>query len=622
MRTSASKPISALRATAALLWLVASACPTVDAAQIPFALSPSEPSTSSSSSATPKVSSPADFSGHSVVRFTTRSRAQFASILDYADQHRLDVWSARRGVPCPSPQEHATPLAALHDPQWNPQLGCIDLRLVTAPAGNQLDALMQSLALQPQHEYKQFSPLAVPQIMIPDVQQLIDEQKAQRTSRTMAQSQAYDETWHDDYHSYQEIDDFLSHLEVTYPAYAKKVDIGTTHEGRTIWVLKVGHGQNNTDSPTPRPTLPGDGDDDDDDGGDDDDDDDEDDKGDGDKAGEDEEDGDGDSHKHAGAERKRKRKQKHKGSKKHRKPGKISIVIAAEQHAREWISTSTSLFFASELLRSALSDPAPNNDDRSSPIALPWTRKQALKILSRFEISFVPLVNPDGYVYSWDENRMWRKNRQPNDGEEGGDGECSGIDLNSNWGVEFQPGAYPCSESFAGRQAFEARETNALATYIAGLDNVEAVVDLHSYGQLLTYPYSYTCSTSPGDEEDLLELSLGAVRKLRSVHSRTFTVGKTCDIVGEAAGNLLDWSYASSSSAPPGSNEEGEKLPRLAHKVKYTFAMQLRDGGTYGFLLPSAQIRPTGEETGAALVYLLGFVWEREGDKQKSGRGR
>ena len=34
--------------------------------------------------------------------------------------------------------------------------------------------------------------------------------------------------------------------------------------------------------------------------------------------------------------------------------------------------------------------------------------------------------------------------------------------------------------------------------------------------------------------------------------------------------------------------------------VKYSYALELRDAGRHGFILPAAQIRPTGEETWAA----------------------
>jgi hypothetical protein len=39
----------------------------------------------------------------------------------------------------------------------------------------------------------------------------------------------------------------------------------------------------------------------------------------------------------------------------------------------------------------------------------------------------ISFAQPDGYIYSWDYDRLWRKSRQ----EVGKD--CFGIDLNRNW---------------------------------------------------------------------------------------------------------------------------------------------------------------------------------------------
>lgn len=39
--------------------------------------------------------------------------------------------------------------------------------------------------------------------------------------------------------------------------------------------------------------------------------------------------------------------------------------------------------------------------------------------------------------------------------------------------------------------------------------------------------------------------------------------------------------------------------------VTYSYALELRDRGRYGFLLPANQIRPTGEETFAAIKTMV-----------------
>ena len=71
------------------------------------------------------------------------------------------------------------------------------------------------------------------------------------------------------------------------------------------------------------------------------------------------------------------------------------------------------------------------------------------------QISFTlsPSANPDGYEYSINQDRYWRKNRAPNSGSS-----CYGTDLNRNWafhwgetGVSFDP----CSEIYCGGAAFD-----------------------------------------------------------------------------------------------------------------------------------------------------------------------
>lgn len=81
------------------------------------------------------------------------------------------------------------------------------------------------------------------------------------------------------------------------------------------------------------------------------------------------------------------------------------IWIMAGQHAREWIAPASTMLFIDELLLSSSSQ----------------------NILKNFEFAVMPLVNPDGYEYSRNTNRLWRKNRNRNGGSGGG------VDLNRNW---------------------------------------------------------------------------------------------------------------------------------------------------------------------------------------------
>lgn len=495
-----------------------------------------------------------NFTSQQVVRFHTQSRSQFDALLQTAHLLQLDVWSAHRGRGC----------ASMATPSLSKDTGCIDIRLAsTAVSAQSSQELLQQLmqpfaAASPRVSAPKFS------VLIPDLQVLIDSQIAQSAHISLSGNQS----WHESYHTYDEISEQLHYLAQTYPEYARIVEVGKTHENRIIWGIKIGGGQSA----------------------------------------------------HVEGQD---------------KSAKAGIVIIGEQHAREWISASTTTYFASELLRIAL-EPSDSKDElrrtglfrrrkgrkggkkrkgkkgRKSTAA-PWSRREAKLILSTFDITFVPLANPDGYVYSWDKNRMWRKNRQPNKFPPGLF--CNGVDLNRNWGFEFSADSVsalgsPCSELYPGTEAFSAAETRALAHYLQDPENnVKGFFDLHSYGQLLMYPYSWNCDAMVPDEEDLLELGLGAVKSLKNVHGRTFSAGKMCQVYAQSGGNAVDWAYAA--STPLASDEDPQPGPEPTpgkHKIKWSYSVELRDGGTYGFLLPPQQIIPSSQEISKALVYMLGFI--------------
>lgn len=69
------------------------------------------------------------------------------------------------------------------------------------------------------------------------------------------------------------------------------------------------------------------------------------------------------------------------------------VWLDALTHAREWITGSTMLYIIDQLA------------------AGPRDGRQRASELFRKNYIIVPVVNPDGYVYTWTTNRMWRKNR-------------------------------------------------------------------------------------------------------------------------------------------------------------------------------------------------------------------
>merc|ERR1712227_1184281 len=86
--------------------------------------------------------------------------------------------------------------------------------------------------------------------------------------------------------------------------------------------------------------------------------------------------------------------------------------------------------------------------------------------------------------------------------------------------------------------------------------------NIHSYSQLILLPWGFS-------NDDLY-----------AVHQKTYEVGCIPCLLYVASGGSLDWT-----------------LGELG--IPYSYAMELRDTGAYGFLLPPDQIIPTGEEAWA-----------------------
>lgn len=81
-------------------------------------------------------------------------------------------------------------------------------------------------------------------------------------------------------------------------------------------------------------------------------------------------------------------------------------------------------------------------------------------------------------------------------------------------------------------------------------------------------------------------LAQGAANAIYNVHGTRFDYGPICSTIYQASGSSVDY---------------------VTDVVKgdYTFTSELRDTGRYGFVLPPAQILPSGEEAFAGVKYLL-----------------
>jgi murein tripeptide amidase MpaA len=234
--------------------------------------------------------------------------------------------------------------------------------------------------------------------------------------------------------------------------------------------------------------------------------------------------------------------------------GKQAVFLECGIHAREWISTASCLWMANRLITNSSESP----------------------LLDKFEFIIVPTVNADGYVYTHTTNRSWRKTRSPQTGG------CYGADPNRNWDTAFcAQGAStnPCSETYCGSRAFSEKCSQAMADLISSkAGSIAAYFAIHSYSQIWMYPWGYTY-TLPPNNADLSKYSTAAVAAIRNTNGLAFTQGSIANAIYLASGSSIDWCY--------------DKV----NGCKVAFALELRDKGQYGFVLPPAQIKDACTET-------------------------
>ncbi|OBA19591.1 Zn-dependent exopeptidase [Metschnikowia bicuspidata var. bicuspidata NRRL YB-4993] len=257
---------------------------------------------------------------------------------------------------------------------------------------------------------------------------------------------------------------------------------------------------------------------------------------------------------------------------------KRTIVVTGGVHAREWISVSSVLYGIYEILNHFESNP----DN--------WRE------LAKLDFLFIPVLNPDGYEYSWSTDRLWRKNRQPAAGSE--DSQCRGIDIDHSYDFHWTPSSDSiCGEDYAGSHPFEAYELKVWDTYLNRTNEGHKIwgyIDLHSYSQEILIPYAYSCEHRPRDEENLIELAYGISKAIRLTSGKYYSVLPACidrdsDLIPDmGAGTALDYMY---------------------HQKSYwAYQIKLRDNGSQGFLLPAKYIVPVGKEISAGLKVFCKFI--------------
>uniref|UniRef100_U5EXV3 Putative carboxypeptidase n=1 Tax=Corethrella appendiculata TaxID=1370023 RepID=U5EXV3_9DIPT len=245
------------------------------------------------------------------------------------------------------------------------------------------------------------------------------------------------------------------------------------------------------------------------------------------------------------------------------KKGNPGVFIEGGIHAREWIAPATVTYIANELLT--------NTDEK------------VRSFVENYDYYIFPVANPDGYKYTFEKDRFWRKTRKPY-------GKCFGADPNRNWDFHWHEAgtsSSACSDTYGGEKGFSEIETATLSEYILSLKGkIHTYIAFHSFSQLILFPYGHSATHAP-NHNDLQAIGDAAAKRLAEKYGTRYTVGNVYDAIYPASGASMDWAYG-------------------VAEIPLSFTYELRpNGGFDGFELPEKEIIPTGEETFASVLTLL-----------------
>ncbi|MBI5088101.1 MAG: immune inhibitor A, partial [Actinobacteria bacterium] len=170
-----------------------------------------------------------------------------------------------------------------------------------------------------------------------------------------------------------------------------------------------------------------------------------------------------------------------------------ATVYLGAQHAREWITPEMVRRLLDRVLSSYGTDPV------------------ITRLVDTTELWFVPVANPDGYDYTFDVDRLWRKNLRDNDGN----GEITvgdGVDLNRNlptrWGYDNEGSSpSPSSDTYRGPSPGSEPETKAIDRLFARI-RPEFLINYHSASELLLHGIGWQVAT-PSPDDVIYEAMVG-----------------------------------------------------------------------------------------------------------------
>ena len=203
-----------------------------------------------------------------------------------------------------------------------------------------------------------------------------------------------------------------------------------------------------------------------------------------------------------------------------------AVLYSSTQHAREWISTEINrrlMFHYIDKWRAG--------------------DKSIRRLLEDNELWFILVANPDGYQYTFTDERLWRKNLRDNDGN----GEITigdGVDPNRNFPAHWKydnegSSSVFSSETYRGARAGSEAETKAMKGLLDRI-GFEFQVNWHSAGQWLLYAEGWQVGTATADDPIYFALS----GNLDDPAIPEFHPGLSSDVLYVTNGETTDYAHA------------------------------------------------------------------------------
>lgn len=175
------------------------------------------------------------------------------------------------------------------------------------------------------------------------------------------------------------------------------------------------------------------------------------------------------------------------------------------------------------------------------------TNSEVANLVDNRRLFFIPIVNPDGFVYNEttdpDGGGFWRKNRRDNE-----DGSF-GVDPNRNYGYlwgydDIGSSPNPSSGTYRGPAPFSEPENQAIRDFVEDGRRISHTLNYHTFSDLLLFPWGYEEGAYTPDHDEFVSMSAA----MTAVNG--YAYGQGADILYPVNGDADDYHYGEQSTKP------------------------------------------------------------------------